>query len=70
MTLDVVLIKVDRKTGVSKNMGVIGTKEILNDEYREGCVNYLTGLSTMDCVKAIREYYKEEKSIRHERTIK
>ena len=61
MTLDVVLIRVDRKTGASKNMGVIGKKEILNEEYREGCVNYLTGLSTQDCVKKIREYYKEGK---------
>ena len=57
MVLDVVLIRVDRKTGERKNLGVIGTKEVSDDEYSEACVNLMTGMSSYDCVKAIQEYY-------------
>lgn len=60
MTLDIVSIKIDRKTGERKSMEVIGTKTILQSEYEEACVNYLTGMSSYDCVKAIRNYYKSE----------
>lgn len=53
--MNIVRISIDRKSGREIRREVIGMKTIDDEQYKEGCVRFLTGLSVEESYKKIKE---------------
>ena len=63
VTMGVMRFEYDRKTGKTENLGIIGTKEVLDEVYKEGLVALLTGMSIDDCIKEIKKSVQQKENM-------